>query len=431
VTAFSYRDGALHAEEMPLAALAEAVGTPAYVYSEAALTGAYRRLQAAFATAGLDPLICYAVKANSNQAVIAHFAGLGAGADVVSEGELRRALAAGVAAEKIVFAGVGKTAAEMRVGLEAGIFQFNAESLPELKLLAEVAAGMGLTAPVTLRINPDVDAKTHAKISTGKKENKFGIAFETLPAVLALIAESPGLALKGLAVHIGSQLTDLAPYRAAFESLAGLYSTLKREGWGVERIDLGGGLGIPYRDEIPPTPEDYARLIAETVGGLDAELACEPGRHLVGTAGILLGRTIYVKEGSAKRFVILDAAMNDLLRPTLYEAWHGILPVQEPGAEAHYSPADVVGPVCESGDFFAFDRSLPEIAAGDLIAVTHAGAYGAVMASSYNSRLLVPEVLVSGARHCVIRPRPDYATLIQQDRLPDWSPQSRLSLAAG
>jgi diaminopimelate decarboxylase len=417
---FHYQQGQLHAEQVPLARIAEQVGTPAYVYSSAALVGAYRRFAAALAAERLDATICYALKANSNQAVIATFAAEGAGADVVSEGELRRALAAGVPAPKIVFAGVGKTPDEMAFALASGILQFNVESLPELEALAAVAQGLGLVAPVALRINPDVDARTHEKISTGKAENKFGIAYDAAPAVAARARALPGVKLVGLAVHIGSQLTDLAPYRAAFQRLVQLYRALRAAGHPLERLDLGGGLGIAYRDEQPPAPEDYARVVAEATRGLGARLICEPGRHLVGNAGLLLTRAVYVKRGTNRAFVIVDGAMNDLIRPTLYEAWHDIVPVAEPAEDAPVERYDIVGPVCESGDFFARQRPLPPLAAGDLVALCSAGAYGAVMASTYNSRPLVPEVLVKDGTFFVIRPRQSYATLIALDRVPPW-----------
>lgn len=420
MTPFHYQDGQLHAEQVPLARIAEAVGTPVYVYSAGALVGAYRRFAAALAAAGVEATICYALKANSNQAVIATFAAEGAGADVVSEGELRRALAAGVPAHKIVFAGVGKTPEEMAFALETGIHQFNVESLPELEALSAVAQRLGLVAPVALRINPDVDAKTHEKISTGKAENKFGINYDQAPAVAARCRDLPGVKLVGLAVHIGSQLTDLAPYRAAFERLAALYRSLAAEGHPLERLDMGGGLGIAYRDEQPPPVEAYARVVAEATRGLGARIICEPGRHLVGNAGLLLTRAVYVKRGSSRAFVIVDGAMNDLIRPTLYEAWHDIVPVAEPAGDAAVERYDIVGPICESGDFFAKQRPLPPLAAGDLIALSSAGAYGSVMASTYNTRPLVPEVLVKDQDFFVIRPRQEYATLIALDRLPPW-----------
>ncbi len=417
---FTYRDGRLHADEVDLTLLAEAYGTPLYVYSASALEEAYDRFLAAFRAEGIQPLVCYAMKANSNQAVISTFARRGAGADVVSEGELARALAAGVPAGKIVFAGVGKTRQEIRAGLEAGIYRFNAESLPELKAMAEVAAASGHSVPLALRVNPDVDARTHEKITTGRADNKFGIDLQVLPDALAFIRQSPALDLKGLAVHIGSQLVEIAPYRAAFERLAALYRQLKAEGWPLESLDIGGGLGISYRDETPPTPEAYAAAAAEAVRDLETDLICEPGRHLVGAAGLLLARVVYVKQGSARRFLILDAAMNDLIRPTLYDAWHDILPVREPAAGAALEPADVVGPICESGDFLAKARSLPPLADGDLVALSHAGAYGAVMSSNYNTRPMTAEALVRGKEHALVRRRLDYATLIAQESLPDW-----------
>jgi len=420
MTAFTYRNGRLHAEAVDLTTLAEVYGTPLYVYSTEALETAYDRFVAALTGVGLTPLVCYSLKANSNQAVIATFVRRGAGADVVSGGELARALAAGAPPAKIVFAGVGKTAEEMRAGLKAGIYRFNVESLPEIEMLARVAAEEGATAPLAVRVNPDVDARTHAKITTGRAENKFGLDLAVLPAALELIERSPSLTLRGLSVHIGSQLVELAPYQAAFERLAGLYRDLRAEGWPLDSLDLGGGLGIAYRDETPPTPEDYAAAVAAATRGLDTQLIFEPGRHLVGAAGVLLARVIYVKQGSARRFVIADAAMNDLIRPTLYEAWHEVLPVTQPAADAPREPADLVGPVCESGDFFAKARPLPPLAAGDLIALSHAGAYGAVMASTYNSRPLTPEALVKGGDYSLVRPRLDYAKLIAQDSIPDW-----------
>jgi diaminopimelate decarboxylase len=420
MSVFRYQNGRLHAEAVALDAVAAEVGTPFYLYSQAALEAAYRRFAAALAAERLQAMVCYALKANSNQAVIATFARLGAGADVVSEGELRRALAAGVPPERIVFAGVGKSAEEMAFALDSGILQFNVESVPELRQLSAIAAQRGRSAAVALRINPDVDAGTHEKISTGKAENKFGIPFDQGAEAARLAAALPGIRLEGLAVHIGSQLTELAPYRAAFERLAELYAALRAEGLPMKRLDLGGGLGLAYREERPPTPEDYARLARETVGHLDCEIVCEPGRHLVGGAGLLVTRVLYVKDGATRSFAIIDAAMNDLIRPTLYEAWHDILPAAEPAPGTPVGRFDIVGPVCESGDFIAKQRALARPAPGDLLAVANAGAYGAVMASTYNSRPLVPEVLVSGGSFFVVRPRPSYATLIALDCLPPW-----------
>jgi len=420
MSVFRYQQGRLCAEGLAVDAVAAEVGTPFYLYAQEALESAYRRFAAALAAERLPATICYALKANSNQAVIATFARLGAGADVVSEGELRRALAAGVPPERIVFAGVGKTADEMAFALDCGILQFNVESVPELQQLSAVAAARGRSAAVALRINPNVDAGTHEKISTGKAENKFGIDFDQAAEAARLAASLPGIRLEGLAVHIGSQLTDLEPYRAAFRRLAELYAALRSEGHPLRRIDLGGGLGVAYRSEQPPPPEHYARLACETVGHLGAELICEPGRHLVAGAGLLVTRVIYVKDGTTRAFVIVDAAMNDLIRPTLYEAWHDVVPVSEPAPGAREESFDIVGPICESGDYLAKARRLPRPAAGDLLAVVNAGAYGAVMASTYNSRPLIPEVLVSGGSFFVVRPRPSYATLIALDCLPPW-----------
>jgi diaminopimelate decarboxylase len=415
---FARRDGTLHAEAVPIPRIAAAIGTPFYVYSTGAFTAGYRSFAEAFAAE--KPLICYAVKANSNLAVLRLFAALGAGADVVSEGELRRALAAGVPPERIVFSGVGKTAEEMAAALAAGIHQINVESLPELHLLSAVATELGRTASVALRVNPDVDALTHAKIATGKKENKFGIDLGEAAAAYRLAGSLPGIAPVGLAVHIGSQLTHLDPYRIAFGRLARLVRELRTGGLGVFGVDLGGGIGIRYRDERPPAPADYAQVVHEVFGPLDLALAFEPGRALAAEAGLLVARVLYVKEGATKRFVIIDAAMNDLIRPALYDAWHDIVPVHLPEPAAPPAPADVVGPVCETGDTFAVDRDLPPLNAGDLVAFTAAGAYGAVMSSTYNSRLLVPEVMVTGDRFAVVRARPSYDALLSLDTIPDW-----------
>ncbi len=415
---FPYRDGELHAEEVAVARIAEAVGTPFYLYSAAALTARYRAFAEALAPAGV--MVCYAVKANSNLAVLRLFAELGAGADVVSEGELRRALAAGIPPQRIIFSGVGKTREELAAALDAGIHQINVESVPELRLLSAVAAERGQTAPVAIRVNPDVDALTHAKISTGKKENKFGVDIDEAFDAYRLAGDLPGIEPVGVAVHIGSQAGDLGPFRKAFERLAELVVELRQDGLAVRRVDLGGGLGIRYQNEIPPEPAEYARIVQEVFGSLDVALACEPGRVLVGPAGLLVSRVIYVKNGGSKRFVILDAAMNDLIRPALYDAYHDIVPARLPGVGAAVSPADVVGPVCETGDTFAVDRDLPPLAADDLVALTCAGAYGAVMSSTYNTRPLVPEVLVAGARFDVIRKRPDLDEMLGLDTIPEW-----------
>jgi diaminopimelate decarboxylase len=415
---FPYRDGELRVEGVRLAAIAASVGTPFYVYSAAAIAARYRRFAAAFAPEA--PLICYAVKANSNLAVLRLLARLGAGADVVSEGELRRALAAGIAPDRIVFSGVGKTRAELEAALAVGIRQINVESLPELHQLSTAASAVRRTMAVAIRVNPDVDALTHAKIATGKRENKFGIDSEEAAAVYRLAGELPGIAPVGLAVHIGSQLVDLAPFRRAFARLAELVLELRADGCDVQRLDIGGGLGIRYHAETPPDPDAYAALVRETLGSLGLELACEPGRILCGPAGLLVARVVYVKEGASRRFIILDAAMNDLIRPALYDAWHDIVPVRLPASNAVLSPADVVGPVCETGDTFAVERDLPPLVAGDLIALTEAGAYGAVMSSTYNSRLLVPEVLVAGDRFAVIRTRPSFEDMLKMDAVPEW-----------
>ena len=417
---FHYRDGVLHAEDVSLAAIAREVGTPFYCYSTATLERHYRVLAEAFQ--GQDALICFAVKANSNQAVLATMARLGAGMDVVSEGELRRARAAGVPADRIIFAGVGKTRDEMAYALSEGILGFNVESEPELRALSAVASEMGRTAHVALRVNPDVDAKTHAKISTGKAENKFGIPFNDAAALYAEARDLPGIAATGIHMHIGSQITDLAPFRAAFRLMRELALELRGQGHQLAHLDIGGGLGVPYRgaNEVPPHPDEYARVVKETLGDLGLKIVMEPGRMIVGNAGILVTRTIFVKEGADRTFTIVDAAMNDLIRPTLYEAYHEIWPLEEALAHQPAVMQDVVGPVCETGDYLATERTLPPFKAGDLMAVMTAGAYGAVMSSTYNSRLLVPEVLVNGNSYAVVRPRPDYEDLIGLDRLPPW-----------
>jgi len=417
---FDYRGGVLHAEDVPLPEIAAAVGTPVYVYSTATLTRHYRVFEEALA--GLDHVICYAMKANSNLAVLRLMASLGAGMDVVSEGEYRRARAVGVPGERIVFSGVGKTRAEMALALHHGIRQFNVESEPELVALSEVASGMGAVAPVAIRVNPDVDARTHAKIATGKSENKFGIPIARARAVYAAAAALPGIAIVGIDVHIGSQLTELAPYEAAFSKVAELTVALRADGHEIRRLDLGGGLGIPYRrsNETPPLPFDYGEVIRRTVGHLGCEIDIEPGRLIAGNAGILLARVIYRKHGEGRDFLIVDAAMNDLVRPAMYDAWHDIVPVAEPPAGVEMTPIDVVGPVCETGDTFARARPLPPLAAGDLVAFRSAGAYGAVMASEYNSRPLVPEVLVHGDHYAVVRTRPGFDEMLERDTIPDW-----------
>ncbi len=418
MSAFAYRNGVMHAESVPLSKIAESVGTPFYCYSTAALEAHYSAYAGAFA--GQDADVCYAVKANSNLAVIRAFARLGAGADVVSGGEMQRALAGGIPAGKIIFSGVGKTREEMRAALEAGIHQINVESIPEVEALSEVAVSLGVTAPIAFRVNPDVDAKTHAKIATGKKENKFGIDYDHAREVYAQAAKLPGIKPVAIAVHIGSQLTDLAPFRAAYERVATLLHALREDGHDITRLDLGGGLGIVYKHEAPPDIADYAAMVKSITGNLGCRISLEPGRSLVGNAGVLVSRVIYVKQGLHRRFVILDAAMNDLIRPTLYEAYHGIVPVTEPAPGAATEPFDVVGPVCESGDTFALQRALPAMAPDELVAILSAGAYGAVMSSTYNTRPLIPEVLVNGDRFSVIRPRVSVEELLALDRVPDW-----------
>jgi len=417
---FAYRGGVLHAEGVSLARIAEEVCTPFYCYATATLERHYRVLQEAFA--GLDTLICYALKANSNQAVIATLAKAGAGMDVVSEGELRRAQAAGVPANKIIFAGVGKTRAEMAYALGEGILGFNVESEPELDALSEVAAGMGATASIAIRVNPDVDAKTHAKISTGKAENKFGVPFDDAPRLFAKAARLPGIKVAGIHMHIGSQITDLQPFRDAFGLMRELAQKLRADGHAIEHLDMGGGLGVPYRggNDMPPSPLEYARVVREAVGDLGLKVCLEPGRMIVANAGVLVSRVIYAKHGRDKTFTVIDAAMNDLIRPTLYEAHHDIWPIKEALSSEQPVVQDVVGPVCETGDYLALDRRLPPFAAGDLLAFMTAGAYGATMSSTYNTRLLIPEVLVKGDAYAVVRPRPSYDELIGMDRLPEW-----------
>jgi diaminopimelate decarboxylase len=417
---FAYRDGVLHAEDVSLPDLALDLETPFYCYSTATLTRHYQVLSKAFD--GMDMTLCYAMKANSNQAVIKTLADLGAGMDVVSEGELRRARAAGVPARKIVFSGVGKTAAEMSFALREGIACFNVESEPELELLSAVAHRLGETANVSIRVNPDVDAKTHAKITTGKSENKFGISMSRAREVYARAAQLDNLRITGVDMHIGSQITTLEPYREAYTILAELVQELRADGHNIGHVDIGGGLGVPYRgdNDVPPHPDEYAQVVRETLGGLDCKFVMEPGRMIAGNAGILVARVIHVKHAEGKRFIIVDAAMNDLIRPTLYDAWHDIIPVNETRNATANSPADIVGPVCESGDYLAQNRPFPEVEPGDLITVMTAGAYGAVQACTYNSRLLIPEVLVNGEHYALIRPRQSYDELIGLDRLAAW-----------
>ena len=417
---FLYRDGELYAEDVRIADIAAAVGTPFYLYSTATLTRHFQLFDEALDWA--DHLVCYAMKAASNQAILKTLAELGAGMDVVSGGEYARAKAAGVPGERIVFSGVGKTREEIRAALEGGIRQFNVESEPEMRVISEVATSLGKTAPITVRVNPDVDAKTHEKIATGKSENKFGIPIAKAREVYAEAAALPGIKVIGIDVHIGSQLTDLEPYELAYKKVAELTEQLRADGHTITRLDLGGGLGIPYArsNEAPPLPSDYGKLIERTVGHLGCEIEIEPGRLIAGNAGILVSRVIYVKQGEGRQFLILDGAMNDLIRPAMYEAYHDIVPVIEPEAGIEQQAYDIVGPVCESGDTFAKNRMMPPLQDGDLVAFRSAGAYGAVMASEYNTRPLVPEVLAKGDQFAVIRPRPDFDEIINRDTIPAW-----------
>jgi diaminopimelate decarboxylase len=417
---FDYRNGTLHAEGVGLDAIARAIGTPFYCYSAATIERHFSVFSSAFAPH--DTLVCYAIKANSNLSVIRTLARLGSGADVVSEGEIHRALAAGIPADKIVFSGVGKTRAEMAFALDTGIFSFNVESEAELRALSEVACAREATARIAFRINPDVDAKTHAKISTGKAEHKFGVGWQEAPALYALARTLPGLSAEGVHMHIGSQITSMEPFRDAFDLLATLVEELRRDGHPISFVSLGGGLGIPYRwdEEDPPLPKHYAEVALAVAKRLGAKLLFEPGRLIIGNAGLLVTRVIYVKQGAGKRFVIADAGMNDLVRPTLYDAYHDIWPVREDQKAGPMSNADLVGPVCETGDFIAKDRPMPELGAGDLLAVMTAGAYGAVQASAYNSRRLVPEVLVNGAEYAVVRPRPSYEDMLKAEIVAPW-----------
>ena len=416
IEAFVRRDGELCAGSVPLGRLAGDYGTPVFVYSGRAVRAAYRAYDAALGPLGVR--VCYAVKANGNQAVLRLLAGEGAGMDVVSAGEMTRCLAAGVPADRIVFSGVGKTREELDHAVAAGVHQINVESVPELEALSAAAVAAGTTVPIAIRINPDVDARTHAKITTGRKENKFGIDASVARGVFHRAHVLPGIDPCGIALHIGSQLTDLAPYRDAYAVMADLATTLRGEGIAIARLDLGGGIGIRYRDETPIALADYAAVIRETVGDLGCEMMVEPGRSLVGNAGALLARVVYVKPGDSRTFLILDAAMNDLIRPTLYEAWHDIVPVRDRGrGPATY---DIVGPVCESGDTFATRRAMPAVEPGDVVAILSAGAYGAVMGSTYNARPLPPELLVDGDRVAVVRRRQTLDDLLALEAVPAW-----------
>lgn len=417
---FEYREGVLHAEDVSLPDIATEVGTPFYCYSTATLTRHYKVFSGAFAD--VDSMVCYAMKANSNQAVLKTLAQLGSGVDVVSEGELRRALTAGIPASKIMFSGVGKTARDIDAALAANIYCFNVESEPELELLNARALAAGKVAPISFRINPDVDAKTHAKISTGKKEDKFGISWQRAQDVYSHAASLEGVEVTGIDMHIGSQITDLQPFDDALKLMVELIGQLRADGHTIDHFDIGGGLGVPYRDDNapPPDPGAYGEMVKGRLGGLGCKLIFEPGRLIVANAGVLVSEVIYIKDGGDKTFVIVDAAMNDLIRPTLYEAWHEIRPVRLSAANAPRIRADIVGPVCESGDYLAKDREMAALKSGDLIAVGSAGAYGAVQAGTYNTRLLIPEVLVNGDQYHVVRKRPSYEDLIGLDSLPDW-----------
>ena len=421
---FNYKGGVLHAEDVDIRDIAADVGTPFYVYSSATLLRHLKVFEEALE--GMPHLVCYAMKANSNLAVVKLLGDAGAGMDVVSGGEYLRAKAAGVPGERIVFSGVGKTRDEMKLALEGGIRQFNVESEPEMVRLNDVAVSLGLVAPITVRVNPDVDAKTHAKISTGKSENKFGIPIAKAREVYAQAAKLKGLKVVGIDVHIGSQLTELEPYALAFEKVAELTEQLRADGHAIKRLDLGGGLGIPYvrSNEAPPLPFDYGQVVKRTVGHLGCEIEIEPGRLVAGNAGLLVSEVIYVKEGEGRNFLILDAAMNDLIRPAMYEAHHDIVPVVEPKPGLEPEIYDVVGPVCETGDTFARSRAIPAQAEGDMVAFRSAGAYGAVMSSEYNSRPLVPEVLVHGDQFAVIRERPSFDEMLKRDTIPQWLVQS-------
>ena len=417
---FDYVNGTLHAEGVAVADIAARVGTPFYCYSTATLTRHYTVFAEALGKAGLDATVCFALKSNPNIAVVRTLANLGAGADVVSEGELRQALAAGVAPDRIVFSGVGKTRRELEFAVAKGIMQINVESEPELELLSQVAAERGVRMPIALRVNPDVDAGTHAKITTGKKENKFGIEWTRVHQVYQKARALPGVDPVAIACHIGSQLTEVEPFRQAFLRVRDLVAMLRADGFDIRRLDLGGGLGVPYENETPPHPDEYAQAIKATLGDLGCRIVLEPGRLLVGNAGILVSRVIYMKEGATRTFAIVDAAMNDLMRPALYDAHHTIDPVAQPAPDAERQPIDVVGPVCETGDTFAKQRSLPPLQAGALVAFRTAGAYGAAMSSTYNSRPLVPEVLVNGDAFAVVRARPTYEEMLALESLPEW-----------
>jgi diaminopimelate decarboxylase len=418
VNFFAYRKGDMHAEGVALKAIATQVGTPFYCYSAGALRAALLEFNRGMK--GMNASVCYAMKANSSLAVIKTFAEMGAGADIVSEGEMRRALAAGVPANRIIYSGVGKKATELMAALQAGVGQINVESVAELETLNAVAGQLGKRADITIRVNPDVDARTHAKITTGKKGNKFGIDLNLARDAFAEAGKLPHLRVVGIAMHIGSQLTTLAPYAKSISKVAKFIAQLRADGHSIDRFDIGGGLGIVYRNEKPPSIAEFLAVVKKATKGLDCELTFEPGRRLVGEAGVLVGEVILVKPGVSKTFVIVDAAMNDLIRPTLYDAWHDIVPVRQPRPGAATIRCDIVGPICESGDYLAQNRDLPQLSAGDLVMVRSAGAYGAVMGSTYNTRPLAPEVMVDGTRFAVTRPRPSIEDMLSAERFPPW-----------
>jgi diaminopimelate decarboxylase len=418
---FTYKNEELHAEGVALRLIASKVGTPFYCYSAGALRASWQEFADAMkSTSGMKASVCYALKANSSLAVIKLFGDLGAGADIVSIGEMRRALAAGIPAERIIYSGVAKKPSELAAALEAGVGQINVESSAELEMLSAVGSQLGLMADITIRVNPDVDAKTHAKITTGRRGNKFGIDIDLAREAFALAGRLPNLRVVGVAMHIGSQLTSLDPYRDAVVRMRGLIQELRSDGHRIDRFDIGGGLGIVYADEKLPSIAEFMQVVGKETAGLGCELTFEPGRRLVGEAGVLVSEVILVKPGVSKTFVVVDAAMNDLIRPTLYEAWHDILPADEARPGVATIRCDIVGPICESGDYLALNRDLPPLSAGDLVMIRSAGAYGAVMASSYNSRPLVPEVMVDGTRFAVTRPRPSIEEMISAERLPPW-----------
>jgi len=415
---FAYKKGEMHAEGVALKTIAQQVGTPFYCYSAGALRAALGEFNRGMK--GMNASVCYAMKANSSLAVIKTFAEMGAGADIVSEGEMRRALAAGVPGERIIYSGVGKKATELMAALQAGVGQINVESVAELETLNAVAGQLGKRADITIRVNPDVDAKTHAKITTGKKGNKFGIDLNLARDAFAIAGKLPHLRVVGIAMHIGSQLTTLAPYAKSITKVAKFIAQLRADGHKIDRFDIGGGLGIVYKKEKLPSIAEFLAVVKKATKGLDCELTFEPGRRLVGEAGVLVGEVILVKPGASKTFVIVDAAMNDLIRPTLYDAWHDIVPVRQPRPGAATIRCDIVGPICESGDYLAQNRDLPRLSAGDLVMVRSAGAYGAVMGSTYNTRPLAPEVMVDGTRFAVTRPRPSIDDMLSAERIPAW-----------